>query len=297
MADILSRGTLFPHELVTEMVDAVRGKSALAKLSARKPMAFSGTDAFVFTLDKEVDIVAENGPKTKGGATVTAKQMVPVKFEYGARVSDEYKYCSEEKRMEYLRSFMDGFAKKMARGMDIAAFHGLNPRTATASAVVNGNDFDTLIPAAAKITATTDPDADIEGAVAKVIAAGYEATGIALAPTEAAALAALKVNGVRQYPELAWGANPESLNGLTLDINGTVNFNSGKALAYVGDFKNMFYWGYADQMKFEVIEYGNPDNDATLGDLKGHNQVYIRAEMYIGWGILDEDAFALVKSE
>lgn len=297
MADILSRGTLFPHELVTEMVDAVRGKSALAKLSARKPMAFSGTDAFVFTLDKEVDIVAENGPKTKGGATVTAKQMVPVKFEYGARVSDEYKYCSDEKRMEYLRSFMDGFAKKMARGMDIAAFHGLNPRTATASAVVNGNDFDTLIPEAAKITATTDPDADIEGAVAKVIAAGYEATGIALAPTEAAALAALKVNGVRQYPELAWGANPESLNGLTLDINGTVNFNSGKALAYVGDFKNMFYWGYADQMKFEVIEYGNPDNDATLGDLKGHNQVYIRAEMYIGWGILDNNAFALVKSE
>lgn len=297
MADILSRGTLFPHELVTEMVDAVRGKSALAKLSARKPMAFSGTDAFVFTLDKEVDIVAENGPKTKGGATVTAKQMVPVKFEYGARVSDEYKYCSDEKRMEYLRSFMDGFAKKMARGMDIAAFHGLNPRTATASAVVNGNDFDTLIPAAAKITATTDPDADIEGAVAKVIAAGYEATGIALAPTEAAALAALKVNGVRQYPELAWGANPESLNGLTLDINGTVNFNSGKALAYVGDFKNMFYWGYADQMKFEIIEYGNPDNDATLGDLKGHNQVYIRAEMYIGWGILDNNAFALVKSE
>lgn len=297
MADILSRGTLFPHELVTEMVDAVRGKSALAKLSARKPMAFAGTDAFVFTLDKEVDIVAENGPKTKGGATVTAKQMVPVKFEYGARVSDEYKYCSDEKRMEYLRSFMDGFAKKMARGMDIAAFHGLNPRTATASVVVNGNDFDTLIPAAAKITATTDPDADIEGAVAKVIAAGYEATGIALAPTEAAALAALKVNGVRQYPELAWGANPESLNGLTLDINGTVNFNSGKALAYVGDFKNMFYWGYADQMKFEVIEYGNPDNDATLGDLKGHNQVYIRAEMYIGWGILDNNAFALVKSE
>lgn len=297
MADVVSRGTLFPHELVTEMIDAVRGKSALAKLADRKPMAFSGTDAFVFTLDKEVDIVAENGPKTKGGATVTAKQMVPVKFEYGARVSDEFRYCSEEKRIEYLRTFMDGFAKKMARGMDIGAMHGLNPRTATASAVINGNDLDDVIPAASKITATTDPDADIEGAVAKVIAGGYDVTGIALAPTQAAALAALKANGVKQYPELAWGAHPETLNGLALDINNTVNFNSGKALAYVGDFKNLFYWGYADEMKFEVIEYGNPDNDATLGDLKGHNQVYIRAEMYIGWGILDANAFALVKSE
>ena len=44
-----------------------------------------------------------------------------------------------------------------------------------------------------------------------------------------------------------------------------------------------------------MIRYGNPDNDSTLGDLKGHNQVYLRAEMYIGWGILDPNAFAFIK--
>lgn len=42
--------------------------------------------------------------------------------------------------------------------------------------------------------------------------------------------------------------------------------------------------------------YGNPDNDTQLGDLKGHNQVYLRGEAYIGWGILDPSAFAHIKA-
>lgn len=296
MADIVSRGTNFPHELLTEMINGVRGKSTLARLSARKPMAFSGTDAFVFTLDKEVDIVAENGAKTKGGATIEPVSMVPIKFEYGTRVSDEFVYCSEEKRMEYLRTFLEGYAAKMARGMDIAAMHGFNPRTGTASQVVGNKNFDAQIINANKITATSNPDTDIEGAVAKVIAAEHEVTGVAVAPTEASALAALTVNGVKQYPELAWGGNPEQLNGKQFDVNSTVSANSSGVLAYVGNFRDFFYWGYADEIKFEVIEYGNPDNDATLGDLKGHNQVYLRAEMYVGWGILEPNAFAAVVS-
>ena len=66
--------------------------------------------------------------------------------------------------------------------------------------------------------------------------------------------------------------------------------------AIVGDFTNGFRWGYAKEIPIEIIKYGNPDNDATLGDLKGHNQIYIRGEMYIGWGILDPAAFALIKA-
>ncbi len=64
----------------------------------------------------------------------------------------------------------------------------------------------------------------------------------------------------------------------------------------MGDFTNAFRWGYAKEIPIEVIEYGNPDNDTDLGDLKGHNQVYLRGEMYIGWGILDTEAFAFVKA-
>ena len=73
--------------------------------------------------------------------------------------------------------------------------------------------------------------------------------------------------------------------------------NASLDRALVGDFANYFKWGYAKQIPIEVIQYGNPDNDATLGDLKGHNQIYLRGEMYLGWGILDATAFSFIKAK
>ena len=107
-----------------------------------------------------------------------------------------------------------------------------------------------------------------------------------------------KVNNVKLYPELAWGANPDTINGLRSDINKTVSDMSNDAgRAYIGDFANAFKWGYAKQIPFEVIQFGNPDNDSTAGDLKGHNQVYLRCELYLGWGILDGNAFSRIIAE
>ncbi|EEI82398.1 hypothetical protein HMPREF0077_1516 [Anaerococcus tetradius ATCC 35098] len=80
--------------------------------------------------------------------------------------------------------------------------------------------------------------------------------------------------GARLYPELRWGSNPDCLNGVNLDVNGTVA-NGGTTKAYLGDFANMFKWGYAKQIPLEVIKYGDPDNSSK--DLKGYNQVYLRA--------------------
>ena len=43
----------------------------------------------------------------------------------------------------------------------------------------------------------------------------------------------------------------------------------------------------------EIIEYGDPDG--TGRDLKAYNEILLRTEAYIGWGILDEKAFARVE--
>ena len=51
---------------------------------------------------------------------------------------------------------------------------------------------------------------------------------------------------------------------------------------------------FARDVEFEVIEYGDPDNAGS--DLKGHNQVYLRAEAYIGWAVLDGNAFAKIEA-
>ena len=296
MANVLTKGTLLPTQIVEEMFNAVTGKSSLAKLSGQKPIPFNGTTEFTFTLDKEIDIVAENGAKSNGGATVTPKTIRPIKFEYGVRVSDEFMYGTEEYRMNVLRTFAEGAAKKAARGFDIAAFHGFNPRTGTTSAVVNGEDFDHLVTANVVTYNASTPDANIDAAIAQL--GDVDATGIAMSPAMRSALAAMTVNGARKYPEFAFGGKPNELGGMGMDVNSTVSFGNTQSAgdhAIIGDFENAFRWGYAKEIPLEVIEYGNPDNDATAGDLKGHNQVYLRAEFFIGWAILAPTFFSRVK--
>ena len=290
-------GTNFPPELVEGMMNLVTGKSSLAKLSARKPIPFTGEKLFTFNLDKEADIVAENGKKSAGGATVGAVTITPIKFEYSARFSDEFMRADEEYRLRVLQEFGDGAGRKFARALDLAAFHGVNPRTNQASTVVGQNNFDTKV--TSQITyAEATPDDNLDSAIAAITGAEREFNCIAMAPAMASAMAQVDVNGVRQYPEFRFGGQPDRLAGMAIDINSTVSkmpqSNNSPVMAYVGDFMNMFRWGYATDMPVEVIEYGNPDNDSSAGDLKGSNQVLLRLEAFIGWAILDPASFSKI---
>lgn len=297
--------TLFPAELTNNMYNLVRGKSSLAKLSGQSPIPFRGETAWTFTLDKEVDLVAESGAKSNGGATLGQVTITPVKIEYGTRVSNEFQFASQEIQLQYLRAFAEGFAAKVARGIDIMAFHGLNPRTATASAVIGTNHFDSKVTNTITYAAAT-ANANVDAAIAQIEAAEHEVTGMAMAPAFRSALANIKEGTSSNkplFPELQWGANPNVLGGLSVDTNSTVSFtgtgsgNANTDRAIIGNFRDYFKWGIAREIPIEIIEYGNPDNDATAGDLKGHNQIYIRGEVFVGWGILVPAAFSRIIAE
>lgn len=290
LSTVTDKGNLFPEVLVTDLISKVKGKSALAVLSQQTPIPFNGSKEFVFSMDSEIDIVAENGKKTPGELKLEPYIVRPIKVEYGARVSDEFLYASEEARVSILQAFNDGFAKKLAKGLDWMAMHGINPRTGKASEVIGTNHFDS------KVTQTSefkedDPEAAIESAVAVIMAADGEVNGLVLDTTVASALAKLKVNGVKQFPSLAWGANPGEINGLRAEVNNTIA-KGDKDLALVGDFANGFKWGYAKEVLFDLIKYGDPDN--TGKDLRGYNQVYLRSEAFLGWSILLPESFARV---
>lgn len=291
----LERGTLFDPELVTDLINKVQGKSSLAILSKQVPIPFNGLKEFVFTMDKDIDIVAESGAKGKGGVKLTPQIIVPIKFEYGARITDEFLYASEEEQINILKAFNEGFAKKVARGLDLAAFHGVNPRTGQASDVIGNNCFDAAVDQVVPATnGLPDPNANMEDAIALVHASEWDVTGAAISPEFRAALAAqLDASDNPMFPQLAWGNAPNDINGLPIDVNRTVSDKAtNNARVYVGDFENAFKWGYAKEIPLEIIKYGDPDNSGS--DLKGHNQIYIRAEIYLGWGILDPDAFAII---
>lgn len=283
---------VFPHEMVKEVFIGAQGHSSVAKLADQTPIPFSGTDVMTFSFDGEINLVGENTAKGEHTNSNDSVKIRPVKIEYGVRVSDEFIRCSEEKQLEYLKAFTDGFAKKIARGVDIMVMHGTNPATGSlAPTLIGDNSFDTN----SDVTSIAYDASDLEGNLTSAVTAigDYENTGMAFSKSFASGLAGIKENGVSQYPQFKLGANPGAMNGIACDVNSTVGAVASE-YAYVGDFKNAFKWGYSDVINFDVIEYGDPDNAGK--DLKGYNQVYLRAEAFVGWGILDGAAFARIEA-
>lgn len=298
MADnSLKQGTLFKPELVKELISKVQGRSVLAKLSSQTPIPFNGVEQFIFNLEGNAQIVGEGQQKGAGKAIIEPKVIKPLKFVYQARITDEFKYASEEKQLEYLSQFADGFAKKIADAFDIAAIHGLEPKGLTDATFRDTNSFDGLITGNIVNYAEDKFDDNIDAAVQQIVAKGGEVTGVAISPVGGQLLAKLKVNGVAQYPEFRFGQNPDSFYGMKSDVNKNLTVTGGTAQtdhAIVGDFENRFKWGYAENIPMEIIEYGDPDGAGR--DLKAYNEILLRAEAFIGWGILDADAFARVKA-
>lgn len=288
MPEVLNMSNLFDPELVKDLFNRVRGKSSLAALCKRSPISFVGNKVFVFSMDNEVALVAEGDARSHGGITVTPVKIAPLEIEYGARVSARFMDASEEEQLDILEAFNDGFSDKLARGIDIMSFHGVNPRTGETSPLITSyfDKIDTTVPYAA-----ATPDDCVDDAITLI--GDFDVTGIAMSKTFASALGKLRnENGTKMYPDLAWGGNPKEVNGIPSSVNSTVSFGGSKDMAIVGDFANCVKWGYAKEVRLEVIPYGDPDN--TGKDLAGHGQVYLRATAYVGWGILVEDAFARV---
>lgn len=291
MPNVLSTTGLFDPKTVKDLFKKVTGKSSLAALCGSTPVEFAGNKYFVFSMDNEVDLVAENQKRRHGGVTVDPVKMVPHEIEYGARISESFMTASEEEQLDILEAFIEGFSKKAARGLDIMAFHGVNPRDGQESALITMH-FDKVDQTVAYDAAK--PDECVDDAIALI--GDWDASGIAMSKTFASAMGKMRTSdGAKMYPGLSWGGDPKEVNGVKSSVNSTVSFGGSVDRAIVGDFANCFKWGYAKEVKFEIIPYGDPDNTGV--DLKGSGQVYLRATASIGFGILVEEAFARVTEE
>lgn len=287
-------GSLFPSEIIPELITKVRGHSTLAKLSKQSPIPFAGTQEMIFNMTGNASIVGEGEKKAAGSTDITSKIIKPQKFVYQARITDEFKYASEEKKLNYLQAFIDGFAKKIAEAFDIAAIHGLEPKSLSEASFKATNSFDGVVTDNVVTYAEATFDDNLDSAVATIRSNGNDVTGIALSTAGGTALGKIKdKNGQSIYPEFKFGQNPDNFFGMSSDINKTLTIAGDKDHALVGDFENAFKWGYSENIPLEVIEYGDPDGQGR--DLKAHNEICLRTEAYIGWGILIPEAFARVK--
>ena len=292
---------LFPPKIVQDIFSKVKGHSTIAKLVDSEPMPMVGTSEWILSMDGEASVVAEGTPKPAGKGKIQPKIIKPFKVLYQMRVTDEFLKMSDEEMLPHMEKFKDGFAKKLARAIDIVGIHGIDPASRTALPWKDTNSIDGecyLLPFSEHM------GIDVDAACSNVSQAGYVVNGVAFSPMAAQWMGdeVNETNGFHEFPDFRFGAVPDNFAGGKCDKNTTIGYTEliegsdgeveGDAdLVIVGDFSTI-KWGYGQDVTFEVIEFGDPDGQ---GDLKRSNEVVLRAEAYIGLGILDPDAISGVK--
>lgn len=300
---VLQTGNIFPEHLMREVISLVKDKGSLPYLAQNRPIPFNGERQLTFSMENEIAIVGEAQKKPAMGVTIGSRTIRPIKVVYQARITNEVQYASEDAQIDLLRGFVEGYARKLAKGLDLMVFHGINPNTGEVSTAVR-DYFDKDVTENLVEYNADNPDDNMEDAIQLVQNNQYDVTGAIFAPAFRKSLADMKTGtglNTRLYPGLAWGNGPGTINGLTCYSTSNlpaVTFDKSEKtvtdMALVGDF-SAFRWGYTMQEPMKVIEFGDPDNTGV--DLQGSNESLLRCETFLGWAIMDPLAFAFIQKE
>jgi HK97 family phage major capsid protein len=302
MATLATSGLTLPHHLASGMWTKVQTGSTVARLSGQEPQLFGTTDYMTFTTKPKGEVVAEGANKSQSQPAFGNVSSVPRKVQVTMRFNEEVQWADEDYQLDVLNSLSNAGAEALARALDLIAYHGINPLTGVA---LSGSPAKVLDTANTVEVATANADADIDSAVALVIADGfYLPNGIAFDPTFAYKLATTRDTQNRKlYPELGTGLGVTSYEGLNAAVSTTVSAPeatiSGGAYAttnpnvkaIVGDFTAL-RWGVQRRIPIQTIRFGDPDGN---GDLKRANQIALRLEVVYGIAIMDTNAFAVIK--
>lgn len=299
MAILATSGLTLPTNIADGIFSKALTGSAIAALSGSEPQKFGNVTHMTLTGRPRAELVGEGADKSSTNATFGTKVVTPHKFQVTQRFNEEVLWADEDYQLGILSTLSDEAGLALARALDLGGFHGINPLAGTAAAsIVAGDRIATTTNSVEITTATlTTPDLVIEQAAGLVIADGYIPNGIAFDPTYAWTVATSRyADGRKKYPELGFGANVSSFEGLNAFSSSTVSglpeaSANTNVKAIVGQW-DLFRWGVQKSIPVEVIRFGDPDGQ---GDLKRKNQIALRVEVVYGWGVLDLDGFATVK--
>lgn len=298
MAVLATSNITLPKNIAAGMFAKATTGSAVAALSGAEPQQFGEVTHMTLTGRPRAELVGEGADKGSTNATFGTKVVTPHKFQVTMRFNQEVKWADEEYQLGVLKTLADEGGLALARALDLGVFHGINPLAGTAAAsIVVGDRIGTTTNSVELTTATlTTPDVVIEQAAGLVIADGYIPDGIAFDPRYAWNVATARyADGRKKYPELGFGANITSFEGLKAFSSSTVSglpeaSADTNVKAIVGQW-DLLRWGVQRTVPVELIETGDPDGQ---GDLKRKNQIAMRLEVVYGWGVMDLDGFSTV---
>lgn len=299
MAVIGTGNITLPKNIADGMFKKTITGSAVVALSGAEPQKFGEVTHMTLTGRPRAEYVAEGADKGHTTTTFGTKVVTPHKVQVTQRFNEEVLWADEDYQLGVLSTLADEGGVALARALDLGVFHGINPATgAVIASIVAGDRIATTTNSVEITTATlTTPDTVLEAAAGLVIADGYVPNGIAFDPSYAWTVATARYSdGRKKYPELGFGVDVSSFEGLRASTSSTVSGTpeasaNTNVKAIVGDW-SLLRWGVQKTVPVELIRYGDPDGQ---GDLKRKNQVALRLEVVYGWGVMDLDGFATVK--
>jgi len=297
MAVLGTSNITLPKTIADGMFSKPQTGSAVIALSGAEAQQFGEVTHMTLTGRPRAEYVGEGADKSSSNATFGTKVVTPHKVQVTQRFNQEVKWADEDYQLGVLQTLADEGGDALSRALDLGVFHGINPLTGTAVAsIVAGDRIATTTNQVELTTATlTTPDTVIEQAAGLVIADGYIPNGIAFDPTYSWTVATARyADGRKKYPELGFGANISSFEGMnaysTSTVSGQPEAADQKVRAILGDW-SLLRWGVQKRVPVEMIEFGDPDGQ---GDLKRKNQIALRMEVVYGWGVMDLDGFSVV---
>lgn len=298
MAALNTDDATLPTQIVDGIVEKTKTASTIAALSNQEPMRFGNVNIVTFDDDLTAEFVEESGAKSEGGAKPGSVIAVPHKAVVNFRTSDEFKIADEDYQLGILDKFEEKCARALGRALDLGAYYRLNPRTNTA--IAGWTNYLNTTTNRVEIGASPQADLLLEQAAGLVIGDGYSPTGVALDPSFSWTMATARyADGRKKYPELGFGVDVSSVEGLRASISSTVSGKpvdghaaDNKVRGIVGNYEQGIRWGVQKSFPFRMLEFGDPDN--TGRDLAGHNEVLFRAEVIFAWYVF-ADQFAVIE--
>lgn len=291
---------ILPAQTLDGIVEGTKTNSTIVALSGQDPMKFGNVNIVTFDADPAAEFVDEGAAKSSEDIKPSVASAVPHKAVVTYRTSDEFMWADEDYQLGILDKFAEKAARALGRALDLGAYFRINPKTG--NEITAWTNYVNATTNRVEIAADSDPELLVETAAGLLVPNGINASGIALSPQLAWDLATVRyADGRKKFPEVGYTIAPTTFAGLLASTSTTV---SGKprdkdaadngVRAIVGDFNEGLRWGIQREVPFQVIPYGDPDNSGR--DLKGHNEVALRAEVVYAWYAFT-DSFAVIENE
>lgn len=297
---------MLPKTVVGDIFSKAKDQSILMSLGKQIPVSINETVITAPGPDPEAGQVGGTTLASREGALKpltgidwgTEKSFMPIKLAVIVTVSEEFARENVEGMYSELAGKLSG---AIARGADLAVFHGRSALTGAALVGIENNGFlsKTTNEVVLNMAAGANPslaEQIITGydLVVEDEEKGYDFTGFAAVPRLRSKLAVARdANGDRILGggPVSLAAAQSDLLGLPLTygriVGGKVGASTRTNVQIIGgDFSQLAY-GFADQIKVKVTD------TATVGGVSmwQTNQIAILAEATFGWYVNDTDAF------